>query len=283
MIRGIILDVDGVIVGEKAGYNSPNPNPDVIERLKQIKSNGILISLCTAKPHYAIRQIINDANLRNLHITDGGAVIIDPIENTILESHTIDRTIAKQVVNKYLDSSVYVEVYTVENYMLEKNQQSELTDLHQHILQTAPVIVESLRAEIDNHHIVKIMPIANDKTDKARLEEIFKPFASKLTLSWGVHPIALPHQFGIITAKGISKKQAVLHIAESSGISTDQLLGIGDSTSDWQFIEHCGYGATLENGSQELKDLIRSREKQSYIGGAVDENGILDIFDYFKL
>ena len=283
MIRGIILDVDGVIVGEKAGYNSPNPNPDVIERLKQIKSNGILISLCTAKPHYAIRQIINDANLRNLHITDGGAVIIDPIENIILESHTIDKNIAKQVVNKYLDSGVYVEAYAVENYMLEKNQQSELTDLHQHILQTAPVIVESLRAEIDNHHIVKIMPIANDENDKARLEEIFKPFATKLTLSWGVHPIALPHQFGIITAKGISKKQAVLHIAESSGISTDQLLGIGDSTSDWQFIEHCGYGATLENGSPELKDLIRSKETQSHFGGSVDTNGILDIFDYFKL
>ena len=283
MIRGIILDVDGVIVGEKVGYNSPLPNPDVIARLKQIEEAGVKISLCTAKPNYAIRQIINDANLRNLHITDGGAVIIDPIENTILESHTIDRTIAKQVVNKYLDSGVYVEAYAVENYMLEKNQLSELTEVHQHILQTAPVIVESLTAEIDNQNIVKIMPIANDENDKARLEEILKPFATKLTLSWGVHPIALPHQFGIITAKGISKKQAAFHIAESSGISTDQLLGIGDSTSDWQFIEHCGYGATLENGSQELKDLIRSREKQSYIGGAVDENGILDIFDYFKL
>ena len=283
MIRGIILDVDGVIVGEKVGYNSPLPNPDVIARLKQTEEAGVKISLCTAKPNYAIRQIINDANLRNLHITDGGAVIIDPIENIILESHTIDKNIAKQVVNKYLDSGVYVEAYAVENYMLEKNQQSELTELHQHILQTAPVIVKSLTAEIDNHSIVKIMPIANDESDKARLEEIFKPFATKLTLSWGVHPIALPHQFGIITAKGISKKQAAFHIAESSGISTDQLLGIGDSTSDWQFIEHCGYGATLENGSPELKDLIRSKETQSHFGGSVDTNGILDIFDYFKL
>ena len=33
-IKAIILDVDGVIVGEKIGFNSPNPHPDVIEKLK---------------------------------------------------------------------------------------------------------------------------------------------------------------------------------------------------------------------------------------------------------
>lgn len=32
-IKGIILDVDGVIVGEKIGFNSPNPNLEVIETL----------------------------------------------------------------------------------------------------------------------------------------------------------------------------------------------------------------------------------------------------------
>ena len=284
MIRGIILDVDGVIVGEKVGYNSPLPNPDVIARLKQIEEAGVKISLCTAKPHYAIRQIIDEARLSNLHITDGGAVIIDPIDNVVMESHLIDKSISKRIIKSCIDADVYVEVYSLSEYLIAKSQQSKLTITHQHILQRAPRVVESLVDEIEQlSEIVKIMPIANDENDKARLKEMFKSFELELTLSWGVHPIALPHQFGIITTKGISKAQALLHIAESSCINTNQLLGIGDSTSDWQFIEKCGYAATLENGSPELKDLIASKNMQSHVGGSVDENGILDIFDHFKL
>ena len=33
----IILDIDGVIVGEKIGFNSPDPHRDVIEKLKKIR------------------------------------------------------------------------------------------------------------------------------------------------------------------------------------------------------------------------------------------------------
>ena len=56
-IKLIILDVDGVIVGEKIGFNSPNPHPEVISKLKSIHEQGIPIVLCTAKPHFAIKSI----------------------------------------------------------------------------------------------------------------------------------------------------------------------------------------------------------------------------------
>ena len=58
-IKGIILDIDGVIVGEKFGFNFPLPHPDVISALKKIKFNGIFISLCTAKPYFAVMDIID--------------------------------------------------------------------------------------------------------------------------------------------------------------------------------------------------------------------------------
>src|SRR3989338_9450622 len=75
-IKGIILDIDGVIIGQKIGFNSPSPHPDVIRALREIRLKGIFISLCTAKPHFAVDDIINLAKLDNLHISDGGSVII---------------------------------------------------------------------------------------------------------------------------------------------------------------------------------------------------------------
>jgi len=133
-----------------------------------------------------------------------------------------------------------------------------------------------------DHEIAKIMPIATDVADKARLTSLFQDFQDRLTLSWGVHPVILPLQFGIITAPGISKQQGVFDIARITGIPLDNFLGIGDSTSDWQFIEPCGYGGAVSNASQELKDLVLSKgESRSFIGPGVDEHGILKILDHF--
>jgi len=114
MIKAIILDVDGVIVGEKIGFNSPYPHPDVINRLKSIKQKGISISLCTAKPHYSIQKIIDDAGLNNLHVTNGGGVVIDPIDNIMLKKHIIDKEQSKKVIKQYLDNNVYIEFYSVD-------------------------------------------------------------------------------------------------------------------------------------------------------------------------
>ncbi|MBF0301245.1 MAG: HAD hydrolase family protein, partial [Oligoflexia bacterium] len=114
--------------------------------------------------------------------------------------------------------------------------------------------------------------------------KIFQPFETKATLSWGIHPIALPNLFAVITATGISKKQAALEIASNYNVKAEELLGIGDSTSDWQFIESCKYAGTVSNASEELKKLVKTKNKNDYfIGKSVDENGILDILDFYSL
>lgn len=282
-IKGIILDVDGVIVGEKIGVNSPNPHESVIKGLKDLhQKNGIGISLCTAKPHFAISQIIDDAQLNNLHITDGGGVIINPIDNVIIRKHTIDSMMAKRVLQKYLDNNVYVEFYTPKGYFIQKDKVSKITDGHTHVLQQEPTLLDDLAGSTTEHEITKIIPIAIDEKDKERVTSLFQDFQDKLTLSWGVHPVVLPLQFGIITAHGISKKQGAIEISESSKVSFENMLGIGDSESDWQFIGPCRYGAAMGNASQELKNLVVSKGSDfSFIGPSVDEHGILKILNHF--
>jgi HAD superfamily hydrolase (TIGR01484 family) len=284
MIKILILDVDGIIVGEKIGYNSPYPHADVIARLRSIEAKGIPISLCTGKPHSSIQKIIKDANLHNLHITDGGGVVIDPINNVVLKSHVISKDIVKEVLRAYLAKGVYTELYTVDGYYIQSDQKRALTDTHTHVLQSEPEIVDSLQGQVNELDVVKIMPIAKDDVDKEALTTIFQKFNDSLTLSWGVHPVANPHQFGIITAKGVSKAQATVEIAQFANLKTEEMLGIGDSTSDWQFMEQCGYAGTLSNGTKELKDSIATKQSRGFIANhSVDSNGILAVLDYFSL
>lgn len=283
-IKGIILDVDGVIVGEKIGFNSPNPHINVINKLKEIRNNSIPISLCTAKPHFSIGNIIKEAGLNNYHIADGGSVIINPINNKIVKKHVIAKKAVKEILEMYIANNVYTEFYTVDNYFIQKNQECDITQKHIHILQANPVILDNLPEKSLKYEVTKIMPIALDEKDQIRVTKLFEEMNTGLTLSWGIHPVANPLKFGIITAAGISKKQGAIEISKNMNVPLKNILAVGDSTSDWQFIELCGYGAAMGNASENLKELVTTKEKEHfYIGGNVDENGIIEILEYFNI
>jgi len=62
------------------------------------------------------------------------------------------------------------------------------------------------------------------------------------------------------------------------------MLGVGDSPSDWQFIEMCQYGVAMGNANDQLKELVRSKGKEcSFVAPTMAENGILEVFERFKL
>lgn len=282
MIRAIILDVDGIVIGERIGFNSPHPHPDVLQALNKIRKKNIPITLCTAKPPFSITDIIDGAQLNNIHITDGGAVLIDPIDRTILEELTIEKSLAKEILQSLIQHNIYTEFYTTEDYFIQKNQIAEVTQKHRHILQKNAKILLDIPEESVNFSITKIMPIADNIQHVTGISELLKPFEEKVSISWAVHPVALPHQFGIIVNKKTSKKTAALKILQSLNIPPENVLGIGDSTSDWKFIEPLGYGATLENGTDEIKKLLQTKKEGNFfIGKSVDENGLLDILSFF--
>jgi Cof subfamily protein (haloacid dehalogenase superfamily) len=284
MIKGIILDVDGVIVGGKNGYNWPEPHPEIIHALKTIRSSGIFVSLCTGKGTFAIKKIVESAHLDNLHIGDGGAIVVDVLNSQVIAKHTVDSNTVVEMVRTFQNKNTYLELYTQDGYYIQKNSVGDITDKHQAILYKEPTIVDSLIDLVNHLDVVKIMPIARDEEDKQRVIQLFQKINSGLSLQWGVHPTALPYQFGIITAKGISKRQAANVISAATGVTFKNMLGVGDSLTDWEFIELCSYGGVMGNASEDLKLKVKTKSVGNYfIGSSVDENGLLDIFKFFGL
>jgi hydroxymethylpyrimidine pyrophosphatase-like HAD family hydrolase len=106
---------------------------------------------------------------------------------------------------------------------------------------------------------------------------------STLSLQWGVHPTALPLQFGLLTLPGISKKQAAMTISKNIGVLLTETLGIGDGMTDWKFMDICGYAGAMGNAVTQLKEKVQSRGDHGYIGTSVDEHGVLDILKHFHI
>lgn len=282
MIQAIVLDVDGVFIGEKIGYNFPDPHPEVIKTFKQIRERGIPIILCTAKPYKSIEKVIESAKLHNVHIADGGAVLYDPLDKAVLEETIIEKETAKKIIQICLDNRTYIEFYTLQNYYVQKDEAGTLTEKHIQILQFSPTIVDSLTEESTHHAITKIMPITRDEKERDTITKLLKPFTDTIALAWGSHPYVGTNPFGIITNKNVSKKVGFEKVIKSLNIPFEDVLSVGDSVSDWKFMELTGYVGTLENAKDELKELVKTKGEGHFaIGKSVDENGLLDIFDYF--
>ena len=284
MIRAAILDVDGVIVGDRAGFNFPDPHPEVIAALQAVRAKGVCVSLCTAKPAFAIEKLIRDAHLDNLHITDGGAVLIDPLEHKIGAVHAIPRDIAARVVSQYRQQGVYQEFYTADDYYIPDGDQCELTLQHARTLQRDPRLVPDLDDFLATESLVKLFLVAQDTVEKEAVAASFaEKFGEMLTLSWSIHPVMLPWQFGIVTAQGVSKRHGAEEVARYSGVALADILGVGDTGHDWQFMELCGSVATVGNATSELKAHVQSRKEHGMVGPGVNENGIITIFEHYGL
>ncbi|MBP9690578.1 HAD-IIB family hydrolase [Candidatus Woesebacteria bacterium] len=282
MINGIILDIDGVISGDKKGYNWPDPHPDVVHAIKSINARGITVSLCTGRGTFGIHHFVKLLELKNPHIGDGGAVIIDVYRDMILDSHPIDPKIVARLVDHLQQKNLYLELYTVQDYYIESGSEKDITEKHASVLGKKSIAVSSLSSLGTSDEVIKIMPIAGGAAQKKEVESIFRDYEDILTLQWGTHPSANPYEFGIITTKGISKGTAATKLMSLLDIRNEDVLGVGDSTTDWDFIKQCGFAGAMGNASTDLKRNVETKEHYR-IGPDVDHNGLLDIFRHFEL
>ncbi|MFQ5492983.1 MAG: HAD family hydrolase [Candidatus Dojkabacteria bacterium] len=281
MIKAVILDVDGVIVGGKPGVNFPYPSDKVITALKKLNASGVPVALMTSKSHFGTMKIIEDAELgSSIHITDGGSVIIDWSNGTIDAHRTIDKAVVGKALQKLLGETIYTEVYTTQAWHVQSNLDGEMHKVHAEILQKQPEVVRDLKSFVEELPVTKIIASPSPEHEALQKEmiEILDP---ELKVSWSSHPAFGQRKLAIITPKAVSKRSGAERISEHLSIELNDFLGVGDNLSDWQFMEFCGYTATVANGSDELKKLVG--EANGFLGPSVDDNGILDIFEHFNL
>lgn len=284
MVQAIVTDVDGVIVGKTRGVNFPLPSELVIRKLKELHNKGIPVVLNTAKFNKAVLEIIRAADLRNPHITDGGALIIDPLNDKLITKHVFGKVLAKQIVKTSLENGFYTEFYGVDNWYIQNDQRGMFSEKRVAILQQNHMAVDSLIHHVDDIDVIKIFSFIHKPEDKKRVDAMLKPFSSQIHIVWSHHPTIYPSENAIITIKGVSKKEATLAVLNYLKVSPENTLGVGDTLGDWSFMNVCGYVGVTGEHSQQLIDNAKAKGAGKYfIAKDADQDGVLEILDNFSL
>jgi hydroxymethylpyrimidine pyrophosphatase-like HAD family hydrolase len=284
VIKAVIADVDGVMVGKTPDYNFPLPHAKELDAMECVSAHGVPIILCTAKFGAAIKDITLKANLHNLHITDGGAAIVQFSDNTILKKYVIPPETVQMCIQECLDHGLYIELFTIDDYYIDESHINAFTTRRSRLLQKEPICVTSLLKQSKTLDVIKVIVFVRNDEQKARLAQLAGTWADAIHFIWSFHPYLAPSLPAVITAKNVSKAAASQYVATSLGIDFSQILGIGDSESDWNFMQLCGFVGTVGDQSSALIRHARNKaDNHYYIAPSVDEHGLIDIFKNFKL
>lgn len=280
-IKAVILDVDGVIVGTKKDINFPHPSAHITDLLRMINETTP-VSLLTGKASFMVQKAMVQLGIDTFHVSDGGARIWNPMTNEVAYEAILDkesvRSIIKQLDNYHIAYALYG---TKDYYTFAQYKDDPIITRYAPIAGKMPQIISSID-DIDDV-IIKMNTFGIDKQQDEQLRQIAVEYEDITSSSVGSHPVMLPQHIRVFVAKGVSKYSGFLHLLKQRNVSKEDVLGVGDTIHDWEFIEHCGYKGIMGNATQQLIEKYNKEDPHQHIGGHVNDDGIIDIFKYFKL
>ena len=282
MNKAIILDIDGVIIGSKEGINTPLPTVKVIDKLRVIQDNGIPVCLCTGRASVGIVDIVKEIELDCYHITDCGAITLNPLTNKVFEKHLLESEEIEKIIKLANAHDIDIMLNIPLKYYMANEKKSSLLDVTATAMYNKkPTFTNDLSQTAKEEDIIGAVLCVPDMESRKNLEKLLEDLDLNSEIVWTKSMLEPDAEFAVITAKDISKASAVKKVIEDIGLSLENALGVGDTMGDWVFMEYCGYVGTLGNADDELKKLVNERDTRGIIGKSVDENGIIDILDWY--
>jgi HAD superfamily hydrolase (TIGR01484 family) len=282
MIKAVVLDIDGVVVGSREGVNFPHPSKKISAALRAIHSSGIPVSFLSAKTAFAVAKDIKAVYLDTIHIADGGATLFNPIQNQLIHQTALHSDDVVALISA-LPATTYLNLFSITDYYLAQHLVNDFTNRYQKVVGQSPVLTNDLLEIAKTQSIAKLNICVATDQKKEEVTNIISQLSGNYTFRWTEHPHIPSMQVMVVTAMGVSKRSGVTYLAKTLGVSLDEILGVGDTLNDWDFIELCGYKAAMGNAVVALKEKIREEYPRHTIGGHVDEDGLLDVFRYFAL
>ncbi len=280
MIEGILTDVDGVLVGDRPGFNYPDPSEEVVARLHEIRNMGMPISLCTAKPYFAIENLVQELKLEGPQFSDNAAVVTEGKDGSHIEVKRLHIGAAKRMIDFCLDNDLPVAIHTPDRYLADKRfegyeEQEEYAD----ILGRKPELVGNLYVALGAAPVR--LHVALDRDNTTMRNKLSEAAGNELSVSWAGHPQMQNRDAALITRADVSKATAPETMAQFHGIATNDILAIGDSTSDSEFIEVCGVGVAMGNATDQLKRLVLAMGDNGYVAPHIDDDGLVAAINQF--
>lgn len=260
MIKLVISDVDGTLIGDGQGREALDPA--YYDEIRRLRERGIQFVVCSGRQRASIQKLFEPVLDHLILACDGGSMVYD--RDGLVFAQSIDRDRAFELIRdaeKLGEQTDIMVCGTRHAYCKDKSGEMYqwLTEGYGFDL----VAVEDLTKIQDEFVKISIY-------HKNRVEEItdqwFRPKwegSAKLTLAGIQWLDCVPQSAG--------KRSAVTFIQEKLKIMPEETVIFGDNQNDIEMFERAGVSYAVENARDEVKRAAH------HICGPFYKNGVLEV------
>jgi hypothetical protein len=245
--KAIISDIDGTMVPNGC-YELPSAK--VTQSIRNTIKNGYIFSMASGRPWFLIEDLIKHLGINTPCIIDNGATIIDSQNGSTLWEAILPTEHANKILKltkNFKLVRVSCDLGGFDNPLkISKEAKVRKISIHDISMEKADELIYQITNEFND--------VATTKAASGLSQQLVDVYFS--------HILA-------------TKQNAVLQLAKLLGISTEEMIGIGDGYNDFSLLMACGLKIAMANAVDDLKQIADE------IAPSVDNDGLANILDKY--
>jgi Cof subfamily protein (haloacid dehalogenase superfamily) len=236
----VISDVDGTLVTHDKVLTG-----GAIAAVRRLHDNGIGFSICSSRPPFGLRMMIEPLRLALPFGGYNAGAIVEP-DLSVVEQKLIPPDAAREAVALFQEHGIDCWVF-VGNEWLIANPNGDHVDHEIHTIQTPPTIVPAFEAA---HFaaVGKIVGPSNDHDRVARVTDLMQT-----ALAGRVSAARSQPYYCDVIPPGIDKGRIVEVLGERLGVRRSEILVLGDMENDLEMFRKAGFAVAMGNATDEVK------------------------------
>lgn len=259
-IRLIISDIDGTILDDQHRVD-----PLLKEQIPRLTELGIPFVLASARSPLGMEPIVRELGLEDnpLACYNGALVIKGPVQHyQTLIQHTLDREEISRLLEliKQGFPDLSVNLYSGKDWIA--NRLDQWVELEASITGEQPQVQDLSQAlpDLPDAHKLLIIGLA------AEVQGLYA-YLQNQDFSHTAFYLSKDNYLEV-TAKHVSKEQALLEIAQHYQVPLESVMTLGDNYNDLPMLQLAGLGIAMGNAPQGLLDQVAHHTTSNQDHGA---------------
>jgi len=263
-IHLLLADVDGTLVTHDKVLTDAAK-----AAVRDLHDAGIAFAITSGRPPRGMAMLIAPLALQTPIAGFNGGVFVNP-DLSVIESHALDPTIAKQAVSLIIDQGLDAWVYTENEWLIRDPNAPHVAREAWTVKFDATVVASFTDAHCA--HIVKVVGVSNDLDRVAECEKVAQHTLGETVSAARSQPYYLD-----ITHPLANKGTVVDTLSKFLSIPPAQIATIGDMPNDVLMFRKTGMSIAMGNSSDDVK------AEASFVTDSYENEGFAKAIEKFVL
>ena len=240
MYKLIVSDFDDTLL-----KSDKTLSEHTLQVIKALKGRGIHFTFCSGRMYDSLRRYINALEIDIPVISYNGAMIVNPLDESIMEHWSIELPLAKELCARLEGLGLYIQAY-----MDDKMYCREITDItrmYTSVTGSEAHPLHSLLSESLFASPTKIITLTHSEEVKKLLPVMREQYKDKLVVT-----VSNPQFLEFISPRA-GKGSALKLLCERMNIERGEVLAFGDSLNDLSMLEYAGHAVAVGNARPDVK------------------------------